>query len=405
MKKKNRNYIIILLTLVLFISIGYALIATTLDIGGFANVSRVSWKIYFDNINVISGEKFQVEVPVANDKNTTTLNYKVALEDPGDEYSFDVDVVNDGTIDAMISLVNTSELTEEQKKITDYIITYSDGTPISEKNFLPKHSRDTFKVTVKFKRDIQMEDLPSSDSEVNLSLRLEYVQAKDPDPIRNNAVKSRVIKDLSGKGNEGVISDGVIRNDDSTITLDGIDDYADLGLDNYNFEDKITMVIRTKFPTVPTDRKAAFMGNWEYAGGGLTLDNGYLESKFYINGAYVVYSTDFLVQADQWYTIVTTYDGIAIKLYVNGQAVNLKNSTEKQLPVSGSIVVSAVPIAIGANYNAGVGVVANTNMTVSDTLVFNRALTAEEISSNYVNTIDPESISFDKILLYYDFNK
>lgn len=409
MKKKNNKYVIILLALVMFISVGYALIATTLEIGGFANVSRVSWKIYFDNIRVLKGEKFQVEAPVASNKNTTTLNYKIALEDPGDEYSFDVDVVNDGTIDAMISLINNSELTEEQNKITDYIITYSDSTPITEKNFLPKHSRDSFKVTVKFKRDIQMEDLPSSDSEVNLSLRVEYSQAKDADLIRNNAVKSRVIKDLSGKGNDAVMSYGAVKNDGGTITLNGENQIIDLGLDNHDFGSGVSLVIRTRFDKIRSERDQEFFGNWEVAGLGLYLTSeGKINASIMTEGSYKFFASDFIVNTSDYYTIILTYDGSKIKIYANGNAISRAGSTtDFELPVTGNVAVSSLPIYMGGNPNIWDNELPFQNpsaITVDDALIFDRALTAEEISANYTGAIDGEAISFDKIIAYYDFN-
>ena len=68
----------------------------------------------------------------------------------------------------MISIVKDTNLTTEQAKYLNYTITYADETPIEQLNLLSKKSgntptRDTIVVTVEYKKDIIIEDLPASD--------------------------------------------------------------------------------------------------------------------------------------------------------------------------------------------------------------------------------------------------
>ena len=46
----------------------------------------------------------------------TSITYEVTLEKPGDFYSFDIDVINDGSFDAQLTKITMSELTEAQSK-------------------------------------------------------------------------------------------------------------------------------------------------------------------------------------------------------------------------------------------------------------------------------------------------
>lgn len=114
---KNRKtlYIIIaiLLILIFTLTIVYAALSTVLTINGQAEVTAASWDIYFDNIEVNEGSVKATKAPTKID--SRTINFIVSLEEPGDYYKFTVDVVNNGTIDAMIdSVIKTPTLTEQQ---------------------------------------------------------------------------------------------------------------------------------------------------------------------------------------------------------------------------------------------------------------------------------------------------
>ena len=108
MKNKHKKYIVYVLLLILCISIGYAALSTTLNITGVSNINSAKWDIHFENVKV-SDTSVTATSPAAIDAAKTTVNYSVRLPKPGDSYTFTVDVVNAGTIDAMISeVINTS---------------------------------------------------------------------------------------------------------------------------------------------------------------------------------------------------------------------------------------------------------------------------------------------------------
>ena len=116
-RKKNNNYLFYLFFIVLFaFSIGYATINRTLIITGNSSVKHNSWNIYFNN-PLVTEDSVTLDLPTI-DSNNFVVSFDVNLDLPGDFYEFTVDIVNDGTIDAMIdSIENTYVLTEEQKNI------------------------------------------------------------------------------------------------------------------------------------------------------------------------------------------------------------------------------------------------------------------------------------------------
>ena len=148
-----------ILGLVLFISIGFAYLSTQLTITGRGHVKKSSFNIYFDNITILKGQDLVTTAPTTSGHSTTDLSYAVDFKVPGDTFQFNVDVVNNGTIDAMISLLNNTTLDEDEASFAEYSIAYSDGSAVASKNFLGASKRDTFTVTVSFKRDITVEDL------------------------------------------------------------------------------------------------------------------------------------------------------------------------------------------------------------------------------------------------------
>ena len=186
---KNRNdkkYSILVLLLIVGISIGYALLSTTLRITGKSSIGKSSWDVHFENIQIKEGSVAATKEPTITN-NTTIANFELKLSKPGEYYEFTVDVVNDGTIDAMIdSIIKRPELTESQKKYLNYIIEYQNGEQLAKKQLVEKESYVTLKVRVEYKRDIDVSDLPVSAEALSLGLTVDYVQADETGTIVKN---------------------------------------------------------------------------------------------------------------------------------------------------------------------------------------------------------------------------
>ena len=401
-KRKHRYYIILLL--VLGISIGFAYLTSNLDIVGIGHLKKTVWKIYFDNVNILEGENLTSTPPTTSNHNTTSLTYSVTMEKPGDVYKFNIDIVNNGTVDAMVSIIDENTiLTSDQSKYASYSIKYLDGREIEEKNFLGKHSKETLQVIIKYNKNISAEDLIDTDQTLNFKLSLTYTQAKNAD---SRTGESTIITDLSGNGNDGVMYGGRV-NADGTVYLDGVDDYIDCGLQQYIFEDDITYVVRVKFPEVNSQSSRFIIGNWETAGGGLRFTSGqYICVQLFVENQsdWVYYNSNFKPEANIWYTIVVTYDGSKINFYVDGEKIPEKNDTSNyDLVLSGNIKQSKASMGLGANLDYAI--VTNNGFSkiyFKDALIFDRALTAEEIAADYAAEINPTNTS--EMLLRYKFS-
>ena len=107
-----------------------------------------------------------------------SINFNFMLNLPGDFYEFTVDVVNKGTIDAMIeSFEKTPELTEEQAKYLNYIIEYQNGEQLGVNQVVKAGESVRLKVVVEYRKDLNEEDLPTIDNMLNLGFTVNYVQA------------------------------------------------------------------------------------------------------------------------------------------------------------------------------------------------------------------------------------
>lgn len=393
MKKIFKNKYLFVVLLLLFISIGYAFLSSTLSISGIGHVKKSKWDVHFENVDILEGNSLASVAPKTIARTTTELNYTVDFNIPGDVYKFNVDIVNLGTIDAMVSLIGNIELTENQKRFAEYTITYEDGSPLEDKNFLASNSRDTITVTLKYKKDLSEEDLAIVEP-IDFNLNLEYSLAKEADTRENT---SMIVKDLSGNGNDGIIYGGKYNSDGSFIT-DGVNDYIDCGLVGYDFGSNYSYVIRVSF--IKTSNNNYLFGNWETAGAGLHISSDTIYSNFLSNDVesankWVSTSANVKLGLNRFYTLVTTYDGINLKLFLDGQLISTR-TFDKILNVK----ASKLPVVIGANPQNG-DYTWFTNATYSDALLFNRALGEEEIVSNYTDEINP--VNKESLLLHYEF--
>ena len=401
MRRKSKYKYLIVILLIMFISIGFAYLTSNLDIVGLGHLKRTVWKIYFDNVNILEGGNLTSTPPTTSNHNTTSVTYSVTMDKPGDVYKFNIDIVNNGTVDAMVSIIDENTiLTSDQSKYASYSIKYLDGREIEEKNFLGKHSKETLQVIIKYNKNISAEDLIDADQTLNFKLSLTYTQAKNAD---SRTGEPTIITDLSGNGNDGIMYGGRV-NADGTVYLDGVDDYINCGFSKYNFGDSISYVARLKIHKYQ-NYASEFFGNWESAGGGLRIsNNGYIGGSLYANATWNIFESSTKVNLDTWYTIVMTYDGTKIRVYLNGSELSTSESqTGKDL--SGNIRVSDWPIVIGGNPTGSTSfpnIEYTSSLTISDALVFDRALTSEEIATDYASTINPTNTS--EMLLRYKFS-
>ena len=180
--KKNNVLIMVLLAITVLMSVGFAVLSTTLNINGTAKVKSQTWDIHFENVNITEGSVEAIkEANIANDK-ATLVEYEIELSKPGDFYEFTVDAVNEGTLDSMIEMVTLSGI-EGNENYVSYQATYLSGEEIKIGDALNASTSETYKIRIEYKKDI--EDLPSEDIKVSLVFGVTYSQSKDGEVITN----------------------------------------------------------------------------------------------------------------------------------------------------------------------------------------------------------------------------
>ena len=195
MRNKNKKVYFVLILIVLFgVSVGYAAMNRVLNITGNSEIKQNTWNIYFDNVKVLDGSVTATSPPTI-DSSKIAVNFSFMLDLPGDYYEFTVDVVNSGTIDAMIeSIIKTPTLTATQAKYLNYIIEYQNGEQITSKQLVSKNSLVRLKVRVEYKKDLTESDLPTTTETLNLGFTLNYVQGdRTGVTVKNNGIKIQLI--------------------------------------------------------------------------------------------------------------------------------------------------------------------------------------------------------------------
>ena len=201
-RHKKSNLLVLLLLLLVGIGIGYAFLTSNLNIKGSSDIKKAGWDVHFENLVLGSDNVTATKEAAIDENDKTTVAYTIKLNKPGDKYEFTVDVVNSGNIDAVVSAVNKTGLTEEQAKYVEYTASYSDGTDVAEEDELNVGDTKNISVSVKYKTDLNPEDLPNEDKVLSLKLEITYVQAEDVkgislySTIQDNAIADNVASEF-----------------------------------------------------------------------------------------------------------------------------------------------------------------------------------------------------------------
>ena len=209
----------IVLVSVLSLTIVYAALNTVLNITGNAEVVASTWDIHLDNVKVTSGSVNGAEPSITT---PTTATFSTTLTTPGDFYEFTIDVVNDGSIDAMIdSIEKKPTLTPEQAKYINYIVEYQNRESITTKQLVHANSFVRLKVRVEYRKDVSTGDLPTTTQTLNLVFKVNYIQSDGSG------------SSVSNNGNVPISANGNI-NDIGTIVTIGSEQFYTIGTDGDN---------------------------------------------------------------------------------------------------------------------------------------------------------------------------
>ena len=207
------------------------------------------------------------------------------------------------------------------------------------------------------------------------------------------------IEDLSGKGNNGVNYAQLWTEEGITTSLDSNNlGYVDCGLANHDFKDGITIIVRARINKHTTDRNGRLLSNNETE---LVMNKIRTPSATLFNNQWFGYGPD--ISLDIFYDYAILYDKLTASFILNGQNIESIN-------YSTDLIISNYPFYLGAVPNWENQ---NSFATFTDVLIFDSALTEEEIKENFSSEIDKDKVintyvknheSNQNLLLYYKFN-
>ena len=211
----------LILVCVFTLTIAYAALNAVLTIQGSAQVTSADWDIHLANPKVTNGSVTTTVPTLATGK---SLTFSTTLNMPGDFYEFTVDVVNSGSIDAMIEKVTkTPELTADQAKYLNYEVSYQNGESITNKQVIASGVTMPIKVRVEYRKDLSSTDLPTGQVQLTLGLVLDYIQSDGT---------GTTVKD-NGVGGSNISANGSLDAIGTVVTI-GSEQFYTIGTEGNN---------------------------------------------------------------------------------------------------------------------------------------------------------------------------
>ena len=207
MKNKRQRKILLLVILLLTVTVGFALLSTTLLISGTAGIKSNKWDIHWEKVVPNTESTVNANTPVI-DTNKTKVSYEVTLELPGDYYEFNVDAKNDGTINGAISAIrhnvyeSDGTTTATLPEYIKYSIVYegTENAP-TEGDILEAGEKQTYTIRIEYDKDAKI--LPDSDLTYIVVDEIDYEQTKESKNISGLVIDKDPNEPTLGCGNIG----------------------------------------------------------------------------------------------------------------------------------------------------------------------------------------------------------
>ena len=182
-KNKKQKKVMFLLLLLLAVTVGFALLSTTLKINGVTGIKSNRWDVHWENVVPNPESTVQAPTPVIDDTDGTSVSYSVELELPGDYYEFTIDARNSGTIAGKISdIVHTVYEEDGVTKTTlpeyiKYSIVY-DGTDVApvKDDIINVGEKKTYRVRIEY--DSEAKVIPNGATSYKITEDFDYIQTK-----------------------------------------------------------------------------------------------------------------------------------------------------------------------------------------------------------------------------------
>jgi hypothetical protein len=195
--------------------------------------------------------------------------------------------------------------------------------------------------------------------------------------------------DMSDQGNNGTLTNGPTFSsaNNGSIVFDGADDYVDCGNPSVLRPSVFTSITWIYNTDSDGRQQGVFCSYSELmvAGFFYQIWNSPHKVRYVLGantgggaGLYTDITGSTTINLNTWYQIAVTYDGTAMKSYVNGSLdINTNPSNGLGYDAANNKVI------IGGTYTKHSGVVSRFKGNISNSFMYNRALSAAEILQNY----------------------
>jgi hypothetical protein len=189
-------------------------------------------------------------------------------------------------------------------------------------------------------------------------------------------------RDLSGRGNNGTLTNGPTFSGigkQASIVFDGVDDFVDCGNISYNYSTTFTTNVWFRLSIINKNNTIIGFGDGQvrpYYYWMITVNNSNFLQFWAYDGTNRSISYNVALSTNTWYNAVITYNSGNCILYLNstsvatGTVITANRSDPSAYTRLGYITWASGP----SNYLSG-------NIAVSQ--IYNRALTAQEVTQNF----------------------
>ena len=172
--KKSKLYLAILIIFIMVLAIGYGsyVFTDTLTINNYLNISSSAWNLFFTNVENTNSNLDTIDI-VSLENTKTQIHVEGTLVNPGDVYTFTVELKNGGKYDTMVQNYTITGLTPEQTGKIKVDFLYIDDMPVVAGDLYEKESSDKFKVKITYDSETA---LPEGDLFFEFDINLNIVQ-------------------------------------------------------------------------------------------------------------------------------------------------------------------------------------------------------------------------------------
>jgi uncharacterized repeat protein (TIGR02543 family) len=197
---------------------------------------------------------------------------------------------------------------------------------------------------------------------------------------------------VSGGTSATIVGSPTYSASEGAFTLNGSSQYFDLGDSAFNFTGTRNYTINVAFKNNEPMRDSTFFARYNGGvAGNYVLRAG--SGKFLVQrevSPWEVYSNSY-IDPSQINYISAVYNGSTLSVYVNGVA-------DGSIAMTGTVYASTIKTLIGARLNSG-SVTSHLNGKIYSVQVYNRALSASEIATNYQALIPENRVSKNNFTL------